>query len=113
MQRHRARRRHAVAVRDDADGLEDAVAALERDVPDAAFERCRGRRHAVQGCKGAAVPAEAAERPECHLPVLRGGASTGVSARASIYANEGARPQRYSTLVETRAAPLHTIALKL
>ena len=46
-----------------AGSLEDAVAALERDVPDAAFERCGGRRHAVQGCKGAAVSTEAAERP--------------------------------------------------
>ena len=67
MQRDCARCRHAVAVRDDAHGLEDAVAALERDVPDATFQRRRGRRHAVQGCEGAAVSTEAAERPECHL----------------------------------------------
>ena len=67
MQAHRARHGLAAFARHDADRLEDAVAALERDVPDATFERRGGRRHAVQGCKGAAVPAEAAERPECHL----------------------------------------------
>ena len=66
VQSDRARRRHAVAVRDDAHGLEDSVSPLKRDIPDAAFERCRGRRHAVERCKCAAVPAEAAERPERH-----------------------------------------------